>query len=285
MRINKTKAATIFPTIGLHDASLFVPNDLTCRPRPSFFSWAIGEAAVAVDIMVYTDDTLAAVETSTASCNIAWLLEPPVIKPSTYEFIRSAYQQFDLVFSYDESLCRLDKRFRFYPYGTTWIPENARRMYAKTKQLSIIASAKTAVPGHRLRHDVVSRLGNRMEVFGRAYRNVVDKTEALADYRYSVAIENSRLDTYFTEKIIDCFLTGTVPVYWGTKSIGKVFDTSGIITFASVEEIEATIGSLSADDYERRLPAIQRNFETAKKHLCLEDQLWEQGLKELFSAE
>jgi hypothetical protein len=285
MRISKTKAANIFPAIGLRDASLFVPNDLTCRPRPSYYSWISGTAATTADVMVFTDDVLADVETSRAHHRVAWLMEPPAIKPSTYEYIRNGFPLFDLVFTFDESLCRLDERFRFFAHGTTWISELSRQLYAKTKNLSIIASPKAIVAGHRLRHEVVDRYGDRMDVFGRAYRNVADKTDALADYRYSIAIENSRFDTYFTEKIIDCFLTGTVPIYWGTEKIVEFFDAGGIISFPSVDDLDAVIASLTEEDYLRRLPSIRRNFETAGKFICLEDQLWERGLKELFSPD
>ena len=48
---------------------------------------------------------------------------------------------------------------------------------------------------------------------------------------FSIAIENSRNGCYFTEKILDCFTTRTVPIYWGCPDIGDYFDMNVIITF------------------------------------------------------
>ena len=41
---------------------------------------------------------------------------------------------------------------------------------------------------------------------------------------------------YFNEKIIDCFFSGTIPIYWGTKNISKYFDENGIIFFPNIDE-------------------------------------------------
>ena len=37
---------------------------------------------------------------------------------------------------------------------------------------------------------------------------------------FHVAVENSKHNNYFTDKIIDCFCTKTVPIYWGAPYIG-----------------------------------------------------------------
>ncbi|MDB2522374.1 glycosyltransferase family 10 [Planktomarina temperata] len=50
-----------------------------------------------------------------------------------------------------------------------------------------------------------------------------DKLESLRDYRFHIAIENSSYDGYFTEKITDCFLAGTYPIYYGCKNLDQYF--------------------------------------------------------------
>ena len=72
-----------------------------------------------------------------------------------------------------------------------------------------------------------------VDSFGRGFVAVEHKAEALAQYAFSIAIENSQQDTYFTEKLIDCFSTGTVPIYWGTRKISEYFDMRGVIQFDS----------------------------------------------------
>ena len=51
----------------------------------------------------------------------------------------------------------------------------------------------------------------------------------LFDWMFHIAIENVSRDDYFTEKLLDCFLTRTVPIYWGCPNISNYFDAEGII--------------------------------------------------------
>ena len=53
---------------------------------------------------------------------------------------------------------------------------------------------------------------------------------------FHVAIENVRQPHYFTEKLLDCFLTNTMPIYWGCPNIGAYFDTSGMIIITDEDE-------------------------------------------------
>ena len=39
------------------------------------------------------------------------------------------------------------------------------------------------------------------------------------------------INDFFTDKIIDCFLTGTIPIYHGCQDISDYFDIEGIIIF------------------------------------------------------
>jgi hypothetical protein len=85
---------------------------------------------------------------------------------------------------------------------------------------------------------------------------------------FSVAIENGQYETYFTEKLLDCFATGTIPVYLGAPDIGNHFNTDGIIVLS--EEFE-----VSEDIYYAKMDAIQDNLERAKSMEILENFIWE----------
>ncbi len=63
--------------------------------------------------------------------------------------------------------------------------------------------------------------------------------------------------------MIDCLLCNCLPIYWGTSDVKHYFDPSGILYCESFEEICDTIATLSPDDYQSRLAAIQRNRELA----------------------
>ena len=63
-------------------------------------------------------------------------------------------------------------------------------------------------------------------------------------FRFSVVIENIRADFYFSAKLINCFVHGTVPVYWGAPSIAAFFNASGMIVFETLEEVRVFTGGI-----------------------------------------
>ena len=49
------------------------------------------------------------------------------------------------------------------------------------------------------------------------------KWYGLEKYSYSIAIENSYKENYFSEKFTDCILSYTIPIYYGCSNIDKYF--------------------------------------------------------------
>jgi hypothetical protein len=49
------------------------------------------------------------------------------------------------------------------------------------------------------------------------------KWDGIVNYKYSIAIENSVKDNYFSEKFTDCILAWTIPIYYGCPNINKYF--------------------------------------------------------------
>ena len=134
--------------------------------------------------------------------------------------------------------------------------------------VSIISSNKTQTNGHRLRHDIVNKLNGKIDVYGRTYNPIDYKLDGLKEYKFHIVVENTKRDYWFTEKLIDCFVTGTVPIYWGCPSIGDFFDTKGMIIFDNVEELVDIINNLSIEDYIKRLESIKNNFNKSKNICC-----------------
>ena len=104
--------------------------------------------------------------------------------------------------------------------------------FQKDKIISVITSAKTASPGHRQRlkfaHLLKKHFGDRIDIFGRGIREIEDKWDALARYRYHVALENSAVVDYWTEKLGDAYLAGCYPIYYGCPNIENYFDASSL---------------------------------------------------------
>jgi hypothetical protein len=46
-----------------------------------------------------------------------------------------------------------------------------------------------------------------------------NKLETISHYRYGLCIENAKFPGYVTEKIIDCLVTGVIPLYMGAPDV------------------------------------------------------------------
>lgn len=91
---------------------------------------------------------------------------------------------------------------------------------------------------------------------GGRYRNnvggpVKDKLAFIGEYRFSLAIENSCTSGYTTEKILQAFAAGTVPIYWGDPRIKQEFNEKSFIyagDFDNYDELRAYVKDINEDD-------------------------------------
>ncbi len=131
---------------------------------------------------------------------------------------------------------------------------------AKSRGLSWITSNATAFAGHRRRMRFLETVRGRLDfdLFGRGFTPVADKWDALAPYRFSLAVENHAADHYFTEKLTDCLLAWTVPVYAGCPNVGDYFPPEAVIVFDPDDPRapEAIAQAMHAEPWARRLEAL-----------------------------
>ena len=81
----------------------------------------------------------------------------------------------------------------------------------------------------------------------------------------------SKDENYFTEKLIDCFRTGTVPIYWGSNSIKEHFDMNGIICFETIDELNSILPTLTSEKYAKMKPAINENYKLSNRWTSMDD--------------
>lgn len=228
------------------------------------------------DVTFMTDNSLYGVD-NVKGTKIGWLMEPRAIFPRNYEWMRDNHHRFDTVLTYDKSLLSISDNIKFSPHCGCWIKAEDQQVYQKSKLLSIVASGKRQTTGHKLRHEAIKLSkdnGIPLDVYGRGYNPVQYKLTTLKDYAFSVVIENSKSDYYFTEKLMDSFVTGTVPIYWGCPSIGDFFNTDGMIIIDDANTLLSKLESLSLEGYKSMLPAIEDNFNRAKEFLIAEDWIY-----------
>lgn len=96
--------------------------------------------------------------------------------------------------------------------------------------------------------------------------NYENKASILRDFQYSVTIENSRQENYFSEKLIDCLIMKTIPMYWGCPNVSEFFDTTGWIIFEDGRDLLKKINSLDEGHYAKHLDSVEKNFQEALKY-------------------
>jgi hypothetical protein len=233
-------------------------------------------------ITVFTDKMLAAVDQVDSPVKVAWLIEPYDLIPYMYDQIKTIEDKFDFVFTYEETLLKHNPDiYKFHPCDCSGIEFHSHKLHEKTKLVSMIYSEKTWLFGHRLRHIIaktlIPQMGyDKIDFFGRATENPLElKSEGTNPYMFQIAIENAQRRFYFADKIYDCFVTGTVPIYWGAPNIGDFFDMRGILTFNHPNELKEILESLSPEKYESMFDGVKENFERVKKYIRPDDLLFE----------
>lgn len=215
----------------------------------------------------YVDDTLpVALNDNISGKKYGWILESKSIKPYILNDVKQNYKKylevFETIFTHNQELLALDPKFKWCPAQGFWIKEP--KIYEKSKMISMISSNKNMTEGQRTRLRWVEMLEDQIDIYGRGINEISEKEEGLCDYMFSVVIENGFYESYFTEKILDCFATGTIPVYLGSPDIGKYFNADGIIDLS--EEFD-----VSEEIYNSKIDAIKENLEKAKQYEILED--------------
>lgn len=188
-----------------------------------------------------------------------WLVhyEPPV---DIYKYYKEGYKYYDLIntqwqdIDTDEIKARIihDRYFINSTFAGTPQPEpiSIANYTGKRDRVSAILSNANSLPGHKFRKTLLDFLNDKgfdFDHFGFGYNYIECKSEGLDPYKYSIAIENSSIPFYATEKIADCFARMTMPIYWGCPNITEYFPAEAMIIIdendleGSLEKIEEAV--------------------------------------------
>lgn len=130
----------------------------------------------------------------------------------------------------------------------------------KSGLVSCITSRNTFFRGHVERLAFLDRAAAELglEMFGRGIREIHQKWDAHAPFRYSVVLENYRNPYYWTEKITDCFLSWTMPIYYGCERLSCYFPEESFlqIDIADSDSIEVIKEFIGTNAFEKNLDAI-----------------------------
>lgn len=88
----------------------------------------------------------------------------------------------------------------------------------------------------------------KVDSAGRLYNNVngpvKDKCAFLKNYKFTIAFENSSVNGYTTEKVVEPMLVNSIPIYWGNKLIGKDFNKSSMFVIEDENDFSRIIDEI-----------------------------------------
>jgi hypothetical protein len=240
----------------------------TVNQKPKYFTWDFFGDTGTYDFYIDGDVHIGVKNRFDGKKKILWTLESPYFNGGVFDYIKNnldlVLDVFDLIFTYNDDFIKINEKFQFVPAMGSWIKEP--KLNTKTKLVSMITSNKTLTPQQKFRFDFANNNKKKIDVYGRGFNEILYKEQGLEDYMFSVCIENDTTDTYFTEKILDCFALGTIPIYKGTKKILNYFDGRGILFLDDIE-----IDNLNKELYDTKMEYIKNNFNRVKDLIIPED--------------
>jgi hypothetical protein len=257
--------------------------------KPKTFEWSTEYQ----DIQVLIDDSILYANKIDKKFNqkrYGWVCESSAIVSKLTESLEDLYEviieegEFEAIFTNNQKLLDIDDCFIYNSTGSNfpWIPMESWGMNDKINLCSMVASAKLACPGHQYRHEIAAKFKDKLDLFGGVCESPRigisdnlklkwnDKRSAICPYMFSIVMENESVPNYYTEKLTDCFATGTIPIYWGATNIEHKFDDRGIIVLDDKFDID----SLDANLYESMRTYAETNLETVRSLEMADDELY-----------
>ena len=212
--------------------------------------------------------------------NVWAIMQEPYV-PNLYDWLLEGHEPYARVFTH--LVPSQDPKYvpsqpaQPWEVGLTYDELVAAAVPEKNRAVSWIASNLTFLPGHKrrtaLRRYLLEQAPDLVDLFGRGIRWVRRKWDVLAPYRFSLAIENSVGPHLWTEKVADCFLAWTVPLYSGCTNLEQYFPEDSFLRVDADNPaaVRATLEKLrESDEWERRLPAL----EAARRRVLNEYQIF-----------
>lgn len=201
----------------------------------------------------------------------------PVCQP--IEHVIQYHDRFDLILTKTPEILEKCPNSRLFLFGDSFVYP----LQPKQKEFSVsflCTSRRGYLEGYEHRHELWARQ-NEITIpkkFWSSRRNPVDTSRLLPPYpndmdkihlfdsMFSICPENHREPNYFTEKIVDCFWTKTIPLYWGCPNLKEYFDVRGVIRYSSVDELIHICNNLTEETYRNMLPFVEDNWKRCHKY-------------------
>jgi hypothetical protein len=225
------------------------------------------------DYLVVFDDLHAPIKPHCPEENILHLATEP---PSVHRYDENFLRQFAWVITQNDTLKHSGKIL--HQPGLTWFigwqpgeTDNSKIMsfdeledlfgQPKSRLISVIASNKTFTPEHKARLEFAQKLkehyGDKIDFYGRGFFPMDDKLDSLKNYRFQVVLENSSHNHYFSEKLTDCVLAGTYPIYYGCPNLHEYFSENSYLRI-DIQDFDGSVALIDqaiAENYDKKYRA------------------------------
>jgi hypothetical protein len=209
-----------------------------------------------------------------------------------YDDVKDHPECYTYVFTFLQDVLDTNPKAVFFRGIYAWVTYD--KPYEKKFAVSTVVGAKNnpKFEGYAKRHELWARRGE-IEIpkdfyLSHTYKPVgVDLSHELilGDERYSknemfdcmfhICIENTSIPNYFSEKILDCFLTKTIPIYIGCSNLNSYFNVGAVSQCNSINDVIAVCNQIDAGVYNSLINVINTNYYIALKYVN-----WENSLKE-----
>lgn len=200
--------------------------------------------------------------------------EPESVIPYREHLLKN-WNLYYKIYTYDNILLQNCPNAIKYVFGTSTFKSffeiSNLNISKKLFQISSLTGDKEQLIGHKLRKTLyknkslfpnnfiffVSHSAKTLDITDQTPKIYGTKLPLFETFQFSIIIECSQQINYFSEKLIDCLLTRTIPIYWGCPNINEYFDTSGWIFFNDLDILEKEITS---EHYSKYTNTIEDNY-------------------------
>lgn len=156
--------------------------------------------------------------------------------------------------------------------------DNARQaFFEKLNKYKFVHSA-----GKFLNNTEIVPMGRNWD---ETFENVVRYQEG---FKFSIAFENANVAGYTTEKILQAFLAGSIPIYYGNPKIGQEINVDAFINcndYDDLDEVVKAVKVLDKDDTLYKEKLKKNRFVFNEEYLSYQEEKELTFLRNIFSQE
>ena len=217
--------------------------------------------------------------------NILMVMEPNQLFGIHDWAIQNA-NNFSVILTWSQEILDKCDNSMFFPFGISWLDKEYVKninQIGKRFEVSFLCGAKQMIEGHHLRHRLYKR-DDEITIpkqwyytlpdykFNEGHHTIIQydgqslgsEKKKLWESMFSICVENSSNRSYHTEKIIDAFLSKTIPIYWGCPNLEELgYDPRGFIYCTNEDEIIEAVNKLTPEFYTQNMEAINYNYTVA----------------------